>query len=124
MTPFQRDQMEKEWRKAAQEFDKTGRLAGATSIFGALTAAQLSGFSIYLLATTSLATITSVIGVTLPFAAYTMMSTAIAVIIGPAGWIGAGSFRHMETHRPELQEIDSGNPVYLCFEVQALFHRE
>jgi uncharacterized protein YaaW (UPF0174 family) len=92
MTPLQREQMEKEWRQAAQEFDKTGSLFGTASIFGTLMAARLSGFAVYLLATTSLGTISGVIGVALPFAAYTTMSSAIAVILGPVGWIGAGLF--------------------------------
>ncbi len=57
-----------------------------------LTAAQLSGFGVYLLASTTLGAITGAIGITLPFAVYTAMSSAIAVIIGPVGWIGAGLF--------------------------------
>ena len=92
MTPDQKMAMEAELRRAAQEFDKGGALAGSTSIFTALTAAQLSGFGVYLLASTALGTLTGVIGVTLPFAVYTTMSSAIAVIIGPVGWIGAGLF--------------------------------
>lgn len=92
MTPDQKMAMEAELRRAAQEFDKSGALAESTSIFTALTAAQLSGFGVYLLASTALGTLTSVIGITLPFAVYTTMSSAIAVIIGPVGWIGAGLF--------------------------------
>ena len=92
MAPDQKMAMEAELRRAAQEFDKGGALAGSASIFTALTAAQLSGFGIYLLASTALGILTSVIGVTLPFVVYTTMSSAIAVIIGPVGWIGAGLF--------------------------------
>ena len=92
MTPKQRKKMEAEMRKTAQEFDNTGSLIGSVGIFGTLTAAQLSGFGVYLLASTSLGAITGAIGITLPFAVYTTMSSAIAVIIGPVGWIGAGLF--------------------------------
>ena len=88
MTPEQRQQMEEELKRTAQQFDKGGALLGSASIFGALTAAQLSGFGVYLLASTSLGALTATLGVTLPFAVYTTMSSAIAVIIGPAGWIG------------------------------------
>ena len=92
MTPEQRIEFEDKMRQMAQEFDKGGALAGGASIFTALTSAQLSGFGVYLLASTALSTLTGVIGVTLPFALYTKMSSAIAVIIGPVGWIGAGLF--------------------------------
>ncbi len=111
MTPSQRNQMEREWRKTAQEFDKTGSLAGTASIFGALTAAQLSGFSIYLLATTSLGAISGAIGVALPFAAYTMMTSAIAVIIGPVGWLGAGLFAVWKLTGPNYKKLI---PAILC----------
>jgi len=92
MTPEQQMAMEAELQRAAREFDKGGALAGSTSIFAVLTAAKLSGFGVYLLASTALGTLTGVIGVALPFAVYTAMSSAIAIIIGPVGWIGAGLF--------------------------------
>ena len=60
MTPDQKMAMEAELRRAAQEFDKGEALAGSTSIFTALTAAQLSGFGVYLLASTALGTLTGV----------------------------------------------------------------
>ncbi|WP_133532128.1 YaaW family protein [Flavobacterium dankookense] len=62
------------------------------TVFTTLTAAQISGFGVYLLASSSLSFITGAIGLTLPFAAYTALSSAISVIIGPVGWIGAGLF--------------------------------
>ncbi len=92
MTPVQRKRMEAELYRTAQKFDKGGALTGSTSIFAALTAAKLSGFGVYLLASTSLGALTGAIGVTLPFAIYTTMSSTIAVILGPVGWIGAGLF--------------------------------
>ena len=92
MTPEQKVQMEAELQRTTQEFEKGGALAGSASIFTALTAAKLSGFGVYLLASTSLGALTGAIGVTLPFAIYTTMSSTIAVILGPVGWIGAGLF--------------------------------
>jgi len=92
MTPEQREKMEAEMQKTAQQFDKTGSFIGSVGIFGALTAAQVSGFGVYLLASTALGAITGVVGITLPFAVYTTMSNAVALIIGPVGWIGAGLF--------------------------------
>jgi uncharacterized protein YaaW (UPF0174 family) len=41
-------------------------------------------------ASTALAGITGALGITLPFVAYTGLSTAIATALGPIGWIGAG----------------------------------
>ena len=89
MTPKQREEMEEKLRATAAEFDKGKTLAGSASIFGALTAAHLSGFGVYLLGSTTLGAIAGALGVTLPFAVYTTMTSAIAVVTGPAGWIGA-----------------------------------
>ncbi len=92
MTPEQKEEMEAELRREAQKSDKGRVLAGSASLFTALTAAKVSGFGIYLLASTSLSALTGTLGLTLPFAAYTTMSGAIATILGPVGWIGAGLF--------------------------------
>ena len=107
MTPAQRQQMEEELKKTAQKFAKGGALLGSTSMAGALTAAQLSGFGVYLLASTSLGALTATLGVTLPFAVYTTMSSAIAVIIGPAGWIGAGLFAIWKLTGPNYERLTS-----------------
>lgn len=105
MTPEQRTQMETELRQVAQEFDKGGALLSSGSIFATLTAAKLSGFGVYLLASTSLGALTGAIGVTLPFAAYTTMSSAIATILGPVGWIGAGLFAIWKLSAPNYQRL-------------------
>lgn len=62
------------------------------AVFATLTAANLSGFSVYLLATSTLGTLTSLIGVTVPFAVYTSLTSSIAFLTGPAGWMGAGLY--------------------------------
>lgn len=56
----------------------------------ALGAAQLSGFGIYLLASSTLGAISSVLGITLPFAFYTGMSSVISFVIGPVGFLVMG----------------------------------
>ena len=48
-------------------------------MFSFLTAAQLSAFGIYLLATTSLGVITKTLGFSLPFLFYSSLSSVIAV---------------------------------------------
>lgn len=54
--------------------------------------ANLSGFGVYLMATTFVGLITSFFGITLPFAFYTGMTYFISVVIGPVGWVIGGSF--------------------------------
>ena len=67
MTPDQQASMDSELRKAAQEFGKGRALAESASVFATLTAAQLSGFGVYLLASTALGTLSGVIGITPSF---------------------------------------------------------
>ncbi|MEL6384572.1 MAG: hypothetical protein AAFQ89_19360 [Cyanobacteria bacterium J06626_18] len=57
---------------------------------GAMTAAKLSGFGVYFLASTTLGSLTSALGITLPFAVYMGMSQTIALILGPIGWTALG----------------------------------
>ena len=105
MTPEQRTQMETELRQVAQEFDKGGALLSSGSIFATLTAAKLSGFGVYLLASTSLGALTGAIGVTLPFAVYTTMSSAIATILGPPGLIVAAMFAIWKLSGPNYKRL-------------------
>jgi uncharacterized protein YaaW (UPF0174 family) len=65
-------------RKALYSMGATGSvLAGAGA----------AGFPLYVAASTVLGSLTTAIGVTLPFAAYTTMSSGIALMTGPAGWL-------------------------------------
>lgn len=48
-------------------------------------AAQLSGFGVYLLASSTVGALSSALGVALPFAFYTGMSKVISIAIGPVG---------------------------------------
>jgi len=113
MTPEQRQEMEQGLRKVAQQFDKGGELLLSGSMFSALTAAQLSGFGIYLLASTSLGAITAALGVTLPFVVYTTMSSTIAIIIGPVGWVGLGLLALWQLTGPNHKHLLSA-VLYIC----------
>jgi uncharacterized protein YaaW (UPF0174 family) len=53
---------------------------------GVMTIAKMSGFGVYLLASTILGNLTNALGITLPFAVYLGMSQTIALILGPVGW--------------------------------------
>jgi uncharacterized protein YaaW (UPF0174 family) len=90
MTEEQRANFENEVLKLSEETGFKGLKAGA--VFATLGAAQLSGFGVYLLATTTLSTLSGIVGVTLPFAAYTGLTSYIAFLTGPVGWIGAGVY--------------------------------
>lgn len=90
MSIEQKEQFEKEIINIAKK--ENGTLLKTGGAISALTAANLSGFGVYLLATSTLSTISGIIGVTLPFAAYTTLTSAISVIIGPVGWASAGIF--------------------------------
>lgn len=105
MTPEQREGMQRAMAKAARiESLDESRLAALGPI-AALSAAQISGFGIYLFATTALSAITGALGVALPFAAYTAMSSAISVVIGPAAWIGAGLFAIWKLTGPDFKRV-------------------
>ena len=92
MSAQERKEFEKELHKISSEFDKTGDLAGSASLFTALGAAKLSGFGVYLLASSTLGALSGAAGLAIPFAFYTTISSTIAVVIGPIGWISAGLF--------------------------------
>lgn len=69
---------------SAKQAKMTQGLGVATS---GLILANLSGFGLYVAASSALGALTSAIGVTLPFAVYTGMSSTIAAVIGPVGWV-------------------------------------
>jgi uncharacterized protein YaaW (UPF0174 family) len=52
---------------------------------GGLLAVNLGGFATYTMASSLLAGVKSTLGVTLPFAAYTTLSSTLSVVLGPVG---------------------------------------
>jgi len=54
---------------------------------GVMLTAKMSGFGVYLLASTVLGSLTGALGITLPFAIYMGVSQTIAVVLGPVGWL-------------------------------------
>lgn len=65
------------------------QIASITSLT-AISAAQASGFGVYLLASSTASAIAGFFGVTLPFVFYTVMSTVISYVIGPIGFLIVG----------------------------------
>ena len=79
--------LEHEISKYAEKHLGTKNLDIALSSSG-LIAANLGGFATYTMASSLLAGVGSTIGATLPFAAYTTLSSTLSVVMGPIG-IGA-----------------------------------
>lgn len=88
--------MEKMLAKASPEERKAmlaelakGQATSSTGLMtatGGLVLANLSGFGLYMAASSSLAAITGAVGLTLPFAVYTGLSSVLGVVTGPVGW--------------------------------------
>jgi hypothetical protein len=91
----------------AAEFPSSG-WAGPVTTLAALSAAQASGFGVYMGATTALGLASHALGVTLPFAVYTGMTSTIAFLIGPIGFLATvGWLAHVFTS-PEWARIVRG----------------
>jgi uncharacterized protein YaaW (UPF0174 family) len=88
-------------------FPQTG-VAGPTTTLAALAVAQGSGFGVYLGATTALGFLSHAVGVTLPFAIYAGMTSTIAFVIGPFGFLGAGAWLGFRILGPEWPRILRG----------------
>ncbi len=87
LTPAQRRELS---GKLESEFTAiTGAHIASAAALGTIGAAQLSGFGVYAAASTVLGFLSSSLGISLPFAAYTGLSTTIATVIGPLGVVPA-----------------------------------
>ena len=84
---------------------KTVHAAGPVTTLALLGAAQASGFGVYMAATTALGLVTHAVGVTLPFVAFTGLTSTIAFLIGPVGWLGAGAWGFWRMTGPRWRRI-------------------
>ena len=89
--------------------------AKSISAIGTLAGANIAGFGLYIMASTFVGGLTSAIGLTLPFAFYTGMSSALSIVTGPIGWIAglgyvAYTFRNdnIETAQAKLKNTATG----------------
>jgi uncharacterized protein YaaW (UPF0174 family) len=83
LTPEQQQQILMDLRRESDDPHFEGFLLGG----GAMFTAKMSGFGVYLLASTVLGSLTGALGITLPFAVYMGVSQTIAFILGPVGWV-------------------------------------
>ncbi|WAL59103.1 hypothetical protein [Thermocoleostomius sinensis] len=82
LSPEQRQKLVMEMQRDSDDPRLESLLLGG----GVMTVARMSGFGVYLLASTMLGGLTNAMGITLPFAIYMGMSQTIAFILGPVGW--------------------------------------
>ena len=83
LTPEQRQQILMDLRRESNDPHFEGFLLGG----GAMLAAKMSGFGVYLLASLVLGSLTGALGITLPFTVYVGVSQSLAFILGPVGWV-------------------------------------
>ncbi|MGH9632624.1 MAG: hypothetical protein ACRD7E_30320 [Bryobacteraceae bacterium] len=114
MSPQQKAEFDRKLKDAARRWMDGKSLTGAALTGAGLLAAQLSGFGIYLLASSTLAAITAGIGITLPFAAYATMSSIVATVIGPVGWFTLVLYAAHKLTGPNYQKVASGIVMVHC----------
>ena len=85
MSPEERDKLITQIKIEAEKKGLSKSEIGSVSALAGIGAAQLSGFGVYMLASSTVSAIAGFVGVTLPFAFYTTMSTIISYAIGPIG---------------------------------------
>lgn len=123
MTLDQRERIEREIAHVAAQHGKSAEWVKAVGATGTVAAAELSGFGVYMLATTSLAAISGMAGVTLPFAAYTTLTSAMGVVLGPVGWVGTGLFAVWKVTGPNYKKLIPA-VIYLAMLRAKYFPRE
>lgn len=95
LTPDQIEQLKAKASEIAAEHGKN--LSSEMAGFATLSAAQLSGFGVYVLGSTLLGAINGALGLGLGFGVFTGLSSMISAMIGPAGWalLGAATVVHL-----------------------------
>ncbi len=102
MTPDQRAKFEEELKKTAEGYGVS--LTGIGVAGGSLAIAGAAGFAPFLMATSALSALTGALGMTLPFAAYTGLTSTLGVIIGPVGWVGLASYGIFKLGSPNFKK--------------------
>lgn len=96
-----------ELKSGATKFaDEHGRnFGGELTSAATMSAAQLSGFGVYMLGSTLLGGLNSALGLGLGFGAFTSLSSAVSTVIGPVGWACLGLFTLFRLGSPNYKKI-------------------
>ena len=101
LPPEDRRRLAEELGKDAQDPNLVSELLSG----GAVVLARLSGFQIYLLATTAVGALTAALGITLPFAIYTTLTTGLGVVLGPIGWAAIAISALFRLNQPNWSKL-------------------
>jgi uncharacterized protein YaaW (UPF0174 family) len=101
LNPDQRQQILLEMQRENND----PQLGGILLSGGVMVAAKMSGFGVYLLASTVLGSLTSALGITLPFVVYMGISQTIAFVLGPVGWIALAGGVLFSLNQPNWQRL-------------------
>ncbi|MEL6385119.1 MAG: hypothetical protein AAFQ89_22175 [Cyanobacteria bacterium J06626_18] len=101
LTPEQREEVILSSERSSNDPNLQGLLIAG----GAMTAAKASDFGVYLMASTALGSLTNVLGITLQFAIYMGISQAIAIAIGPIGWLALLGGLAATLNQPNWQRL-------------------
>jgi uncharacterized protein YaaW (UPF0174 family) len=103
MTDQQRAELRAKFEElAAKQGKRIGKELSGLTVLGA---AQLSGFGVYLLCSTLLGAVNTTLGLGLAFGAFTGLSSAISVMIGPVGWVALGLSAIIKLGGPNYKKI-------------------
>lgn len=95
LSPEEKERFQQELNKVLENKDLEGSQLASLSTVGALALAEISGMGLFIIASTFVGGLTSILGITLPFAFYTGMSSFLAFVTGPVGWaIGIGALAY------------------------------
>jgi hypothetical protein len=81
------------------------KMVGPKSAAVMLGLAQASGFGVYAASTTALGFMTHAAGIALPFAVYTGLTSTIAFVIGPAGWLSVGAWAFLNATGADWKKL-------------------
>jgi uncharacterized protein YaaW (UPF0174 family) len=82
---IERAKLEEILRAEARDSEFVQTVGGQSLTLGALIAGNLTGFGLYLAASSALSALAGGLGLTLSFSVYTTMSSALSVLFGPVG---------------------------------------
>ncbi len=104
LSPEQQQKVVMEMQRESDDPRSEALLLGG----GAIAAAKMSGFGVYLMASTVLGGLTNALGLTLPFAVYMGMSQAISLMLGPVGWAALAGGVVWTLNQPNWERLALG----------------